>query len=98
VPTLSATQARDNLPETLNQVAYGGERIVIKRRGKVLAAIIPASDLALLEALEDRYLGEMADETLAKMRAKRQKPIPWKKVERTCSGPTPARTTSSCTK
>jgi len=79
--TLTATQARGNLPETLNQVAYGGERIVIKRRGKAVAAIISAQDLTLLEALEDRYLAEAADEALAEMKAKRQKPIPWKKVK-----------------
>jgi len=53
--TLTATQARRQLPEMLNRAAYGGERIAIKRRGKVLAAVVPAADLELLQRLEDEH-------------------------------------------
>lgn len=35
--TVSATQARNNFSELLNRAAYGGERILIKKRGKPLA-------------------------------------------------------------
>jgi hypothetical protein len=35
-------------PES-NQVAYGGERIPLSRHGKVVAAIVSAEDLELLE-------------------------------------------------
>ncbi len=63
--TLTATKARQQLPEALNQVAYGGERIVIKRRGKVLAVLVSKDDLALLEAIEDRMDIEEAERRLA---------------------------------
>jgi prevent-host-death family protein len=51
---LAATQARKDFAETINQVVYRGERIVLHRRGKNLAAIVPIEDLELVEALEDR--------------------------------------------
>ena len=53
--TLTATQARRQLPEMLNRAAYGGERIAIERRGKVLAAVVPAEDIDLLQRLEDEH-------------------------------------------
>jgi prevent-host-death family protein len=63
--TLTASKARQQLPEALNQVAYGGERIVIKRRGKVLAVLISEEDLALLEAFEDKADLDEAERRLA---------------------------------
>ena len=52
---LSASAAREELSETVNRVAYGGERVVIERRGKAVAAIISVADLKLLERLEDKF-------------------------------------------
>ena len=51
---LSATRAREEFSDTLNRVAYGGERIVLHRRGKDLAALVSVEDLQLLRELEDR--------------------------------------------
>ena len=52
--TLAATTVRDAFAETINRVAYGGERIALERHGKTVAALVSAEDLELLEALEDR--------------------------------------------
>ena len=49
----SVKKVRDNLADTLNRVAYGGERVVLERHGKGIAALVPLEDLALLEKLED---------------------------------------------
>jgi len=38
----------------VNRVAYGGERIVLERRGKAKAVLISLEDLALLEGIEDK--------------------------------------------
>ena len=57
---LSASLARTQLPDAINQVAYGGERVVIHRRGKALAALISMEDLELLRQLEDKLDGEAA--------------------------------------
>ena len=51
---LPASEARDNFADTLNQVGFGKQRIVLHRRGKDLAVIVPLEDLALLEELENR--------------------------------------------
>ncbi len=51
---LPASAVREEFSETLNRVAYKGERIVLERRGKDVAALVPVEDLELLERLEDR--------------------------------------------
>lgn len=47
------SDARQNLAELCNRVAYGSERLLIARRGKARVALVPVEDLELLEALED---------------------------------------------
>lgn len=44
---------RDGMAEPINRAAYGGERIVLTRRGRGVAALVSMDDLALLEKLED---------------------------------------------
>ena len=51
---VSTVAARERLAEVLNRAAYGKERVVLTRRGKRLAAIVPIEDVERLEALEDR--------------------------------------------
>jgi prevent-host-death family protein len=50
---IEATQARQQFSETVNRVAYGGDRIVVKRRGRALAAIVPIADIHLIEECEE---------------------------------------------
>jgi prevent-host-death family protein len=50
---LSASAVRDTLGDTLNRVAYRGERIILERHGKAVAALVSVKDLSLLEGLED---------------------------------------------
>lgn len=47
---ISMTEARAQLADLANKVAYGGERVVLTRHGKPFVALISAADLALLEA------------------------------------------------
>ena len=51
---VTAAEARENFSDVLNRAAYGRERIVVTRRGKPVAAIVPPEDLALLEEIEER--------------------------------------------
>ena len=51
---LAASAARLQFAELVNQVAFGGERVVLHRHGKDVAAIVPLADLQLLEELENR--------------------------------------------
>ncbi|OGT96623.1 MAG: prevent-host-death family protein [Gemmatimonadetes bacterium RIFCSPLOWO2_02_FULL_71_11] len=74
---LPTSKARQQLAEVLNRVAYGGERVVVERRGKGVAAVIPVEDLELLEALEDRYDVEAARAALAE----KGRNVSWKKLK-----------------
>ncbi len=70
---MKAVEARTNFAETINMVAYGGERIVIHRHGKDIAAFVSLEDLALLEALEDKL---DVEEALI-VESKGESPISW---------------------
>ena len=53
-------EAKTHLSEYINRVRYGGERIVIERHGKPVAALVGTGDLARLEesapeSVEERY-------------------------------------------
>lgn len=52
--SISSSSARVNFPEIINQVVYTKERIVIKRRGKAVVALVSIDDLKNLEDWEDQ--------------------------------------------
>jgi hypothetical protein len=56
---LDATRARDAWSDTLNRAAFGKERLVLHRRGKPIAALIPIEDLQLLERLIEEIEDQM---------------------------------------
>jgi len=74
--SLSVSEVRQALADLLNRVAYKGERIVIERHGKGLAALVSPEDLALLESLEDRIDLEAARKAL-----KQTGTVPWEDVK-----------------
>jgi prevent-host-death family protein len=51
VTAVSVADARSELAELLNRVAYGKERLVITRHGRELAALVPVEDLHLANRL-----------------------------------------------
>jgi len=65
----SVVELRRQFAEVLNRAEYQGERVVVHRRGKDAAAIIPIEDLRLLERLiedaEDRLDIRAARDALA---------------------------------
>jgi prevent-host-death family protein len=67
---ISTVDARDNLSDLVNRAAFGGERIILTRRGKELAAIVPIEDVRWMEELEDRMDIADADAALAEAREK----------------------------
>ena len=58
------TEAKAHLSELMARVGYGGERFVIERRGRPLAALVRVEDLERLEAegreVSSRSLGALA--------------------------------------
>ena len=51
--TLSIAETRNNLTDAINKVAYAGERIIVARRGKPVAALVSPGDLEILRRIED---------------------------------------------
>ncbi len=75
---LPITKARDEFAEAVNRVAYRGERIVLERRGRAVAALVPAEDVQLLEQIEDRLDIDEARKALAQP----GKSVAWKTVKK----------------
>ncbi len=79
---LTTTAARAELATAVNRVAFGGERIVLKRHGKDFAAIVSLDDLHRLEELEDAHWTKEAHKALADAKRRGQRPLPFDRVER----------------
>ncbi|MEX0702309.1 MAG: type II toxin-antitoxin system Phd/YefM family antitoxin [Planctomycetales bacterium] len=79
---IGIAEIRNNLADTLNRVAYQGERVVLERRGKGVAAIVSMDDLAFLEAIEDREDVKAARKALAEMKRTGEKAIPFAEVKK----------------
>lgn len=47
------SEVRESFSTTVNRVAFGGERVVLTRHGRRVAAVVPIADLELLEQLEE---------------------------------------------
>lgn len=73
---ITAVDARQQFADIINRSTYAKERIVITRRGKDLAAVVPIEDLKLLEDIEDRIDLEAARKAL-----KESGSVPWEKVK-----------------
>lgn len=54
MPTMTISDARRDFADLCNRVAYGSERIIIERHGIARVALVPAEDVELLEALEEK--------------------------------------------
>jgi PHD/YefM family antitoxin component YafN of YafNO toxin-antitoxin module len=61
---LPTTQVSENFEPTLDQVVLEGERIILQRNGKAVAALVSIEDLEILEQLEGKLDLEAAQEAL----------------------------------
>ena len=59
------TQARSELADLVNRVVYGGERVVLTRHGRPVAALVGAADLERLEAADRGDAAEVAEQLSA---------------------------------
>ncbi|HEX3659345.1 MAG TPA: type II toxin-antitoxin system Phd/YefM family antitoxin [Pirellulales bacterium] len=74
---VSIAHVRNNLADALNRAAYAGERVILERRGKPVAAIVSMDDLELLEQWEN----EADLQAVRKARREKGKPVPLEKVK-----------------
>ena len=80
--TSTTSKSKDSFTETLRRVASKRERVILRRRGKDVAAIVPMEDLTALKELEDRRDLAQARKALADAKKKGEKPIPWEKAKK----------------
>jgi prevent-host-death family protein len=73
---LTASEARQNFSDILNRAAYGGERVIVHRGKKPVAAVVPMEDLQMLEQIEDRVDLEEVRKRLKELN------IPWSKTKK----------------
>ena len=66
---IAVIDARKDLADILNRAAYGKERVVLTRRGKDVAAIVPMDDVRMLEAIEDHMDLQESQKILDRVRA-----------------------------
>ncbi len=52
--TISTIDAKEEFSELVNRVSHNKERVILTRRGKEVAAIVPLEDLLLLQASQNR--------------------------------------------
>lgn len=64
---VTTAEARKNLSDLLNRVAYSRERVVVTRHGREIAAIVPVEDLNLLDRLRDALSHSDADDALREL-------------------------------
>ncbi len=74
--TLTVTSARQHWSELLNDVVFRGQRVMLRRNGSDIAAVVSAEDLELLELLEDQLDLDEARKRLADGK----KPLSYKMV------------------
>ncbi len=77
----STAEAREKLGKIIQKAAVDKERIILTRRGKELAALVPMEDMRFLEDLEDRLDLEEARAALAEAKADPEHPIPWERLK-----------------
>ncbi len=73
--TISAMNLREQIGDVLNRVRYAGERFIVERRGKPVAAIVSVDELEHLERMELEREVEMM--RLAKIAAAEEGVVPF---------------------
>lgn len=61
---VTTAEARKNLADLLNRVAYTREHVLVTRRGREIAAIVPVEDFELLQRLRRARGSGDAEEAL----------------------------------
>jgi len=72
---VSTVTARRHFSDLINRVAYGKDRVVLTRRDRPLAAVVPIEDMALLEEMEDREDLKAARKALREVKRKGTTPL-----------------------
>ena len=78
--TIPFSEARTHLTDIVNEVSYGGKRIILTRKGKRVVALISLEDLEVLEAIENEI--DLEDAKKALRDIEKHGTISWEEVKR----------------
>jgi prevent-host-death family protein len=76
---VGVSEARETFAELVNRAAYGHERVLVARRGRPVAAIVPIEDVEFIERIEDEVDRQAALDALAD--PDNAATIPWERVK-----------------
>jgi len=62
---INIAKAKDSFSEIVARVSYSGERVLIKRRDKAVAAIVPLHDLEKIQAQDGEIRGSLLGAAVA---------------------------------
>lgn len=79
VKTINSANARKTFSDLLNESGFGGRRIVVTRKGKAVAAMVPIEDLEAIQALEDEMDVKEAKRILSDHKSEF---IPWNQAKK----------------
>jgi prevent-host-death family protein len=77
--TVTTRELRDKLSEIVGRCAYGGDRFVVKRHGKPVAAIVPLEDMYVAQYVEDQL--DSAEYLRALEAGELDKTRPWSEIK-----------------
>jgi prevent-host-death family protein len=78
---ISTSEARAQFSDIVNRAAYGGERTVLHRQKKPVAAVIPFEEFQFLERMIEERENEI-DVRLARKARKEKRSIPLAEVKK----------------
>jgi prevent-host-death family protein len=78
---LSFAEAREQFEDLLDRAARQKERVLLTRRGKPVAALVPIGDVEFLEAIEDLLEAEDYRRAKEEFELSGEAAIPWEKIK-----------------
>jgi len=76
---VTATEIRETIADTINRVAFSKERVILRRHGRDVAAVVPVEDLQFLEKMrEDK---DLSDTLMALVDAREKGTVSWDKIK-----------------
>jgi prevent-host-death family protein len=78
---LSCAEARERFEDLLDRAVKQKERVVLTRRGRPVAALVPITDVEFLEAIEGRLEAEEYRRAKEEFEGSGEAATPWEKFK-----------------
>jgi len=77
----SCAEAREHFEDLLDRAVKRKERVLLTRRGKPVAALVPIGDVEFLEAIEDLLEAEEYRRAKEEFERSGEATIPWERIK-----------------